>query len=100
VRNTIIANASVIRTHHKASAFDFKDHSEKSAKFDPFPINRLDADSECAGGPTKQVDFDSAIPRFESWHPPRRTPVVVLAPGQRDSPYSPKLALTGGTGRD
>jgi hypothetical protein len=32
------------------SAFDFKDHSEKSANFDPFPINRLDADSECAAG--------------------------------------------------
>ncbi len=28
------------------------------------------------------------------------TPVVVLAPGQGDSPYSPKLALTGGTGRE
>ncbi len=28
------------------------------------------------------------------------TPVVVLAPGQGDSPYSPKLALSGGTGRD
>jgi len=28
------------------------------------------------------------------------TPVVVLAPGQGDSPYSPKIALTGGTGRD
>jgi len=28
------------------------------------------------------------------------TPVVVLAAGQGDSPYSPKLALTGGTGRD
>src|SRR5258708_7237206 len=27
------------------------------------------------------------------------TPVVVPAPGQGDSPYSPKLALTGGTGR-
>jgi len=34
-------------------AFDFNDHSEKSAKFDPFPINRLDADSECAGGPAE-----------------------------------------------
>src|SRR5260221_3632257 len=32
------------------SAFDFKDQSEKYANFDPFPINRLDADSECAGG--------------------------------------------------
>jgi hypothetical protein len=31
-------------------AFDFKDHSEKSANFDPFPIYRLDADSECATG--------------------------------------------------
>jgi hypothetical protein len=29
-------------------AFDFKDHSKKSAKFDPFPFNRLGADSECA----------------------------------------------------
>ena len=28
------------------------------------------------------------------------TPVVVLAAGQGDSPYSPKLALTGGTGRE
>jgi lipoprotein-anchoring transpeptidase ErfK/SrfK len=28
------------------------------------------------------------------------TSVVVLAPGQGDSPYSPKLALTGGTGRE
>jgi hypothetical protein len=36
-------------------AFDFKDHSEKSAKFDPFPINRFDADSECAGGPAEAL---------------------------------------------
>jgi hypothetical protein len=36
-------------------AFDFKDHSEKSAKFDPFPINRLDPDSECAGGPAEAL---------------------------------------------
>jgi len=36
-------------------AFDFKDHSEKSAKFDPFPINRLDADSECVGGPAEAL---------------------------------------------
>ena len=28
------------------------------------------------------------------------TPVVVLAPGQGDSPYGAKLALSGGTGRD
>ncbi len=28
------------------------------------------------------------------------TPVVVLAPGQGDSPYSPKLALSGRTGRE
>jgi lipoprotein-anchoring transpeptidase ErfK/SrfK len=28
------------------------------------------------------------------------TPVVVLAPGQGDSPYSPKLALTGGPRRE
>jgi hypothetical protein len=28
------------------------------------------------------------------------TPVVVLAPGQGDSPYSPKLALSGGPGRE
>ena len=28
------------------------------------------------------------------------TPVVVLAPGQGDSPYSPKLALTGGPTRE
>jgi len=28
------------------------------------------------------------------------TPVVVLAPGQGDSPYSPKLALSGVPGRD
>jgi len=28
------------------------------------------------------------------------SPVVVLAPGHGDSPYSAKLALTGGTGRD
>jgi len=34
---------------------DFKDHFEKSAKFDPFPINRLDADSECAGGPAEAL---------------------------------------------
>src|SRR5258708_15527700 len=34
-------------------AFDFKGHSEKSANFDPFPINRLDADSECATGPAQ-----------------------------------------------
>jgi len=32
------------------SAFDFNDHSEKSTKFDPFLINRLDADSEYAAG--------------------------------------------------
>jgi hypothetical protein len=28
------------------------------------------------------------------------TPVVVLAPGQGDSPYSPKVAFTGGIGRE
>jgi hypothetical protein len=30
------------------SAFPINGHSEKSAKFDPFPINRLDGHLECA----------------------------------------------------
>src|SRR2546428_14158199 len=41
------SNLGMAESKSTCSAFDFKDHSEKSTKFDPFPINRLDADSEC-----------------------------------------------------
>src|SRR5713101_3448909 len=41
------SNLGMAESKSTCSAFHFKDHSEKSAKSDPFPINRLDADSEC-----------------------------------------------------
>jgi pimeloyl-ACP methyl ester carboxylesterase len=40
------SNLGMAESKSTCFAFDFKDHSEKPAKFDPFPINRLDADSE------------------------------------------------------
>jgi len=49
------SNLGMAESKSTCFAFDFKDHSEKSAKFDPFPINRLDADSECAGGPAEAL---------------------------------------------
>src|SRR6266699_2387281 len=47
------SNLGMAESKSTCFAFDFKDHSKKSTKFDPFPINRLDADSECAGGPAR-----------------------------------------------
>src|SRR6266849_1742031 len=41
------SNLGMAESKSTCFAFDFKDHSEKSAKFDPFPFNRLGADSEC-----------------------------------------------------
>jgi hypothetical protein len=38
------SNLGMAESKSTCFAFDLKDHSEKSAKFDPFPINRLDAD--------------------------------------------------------
>ena len=49
------SNLGMAESKSTCFAFDFKDHSEKSAKFDPFPINRFDADSECAGGPAEAL---------------------------------------------
>jgi len=49
------SNLGMAESKSTCFAFDFRDHSEKSAKFDPFPINRLDADSECAGGPAEAL---------------------------------------------
>src|SRR5258707_13180488 len=42
------SNLGMAESKSTCFAFDFKDHSKKSAKFDPFPFNRLGADSECA----------------------------------------------------
>src|SRR5260370_14458563 len=36
------SNLGMAESKSTYSAFDFKDHSEKCAHFDPFPINRLD----------------------------------------------------------
>jgi hypothetical protein len=47
--------AGMAESKSTCSAFDFKDHSENSAKFDPFPINRLDADSECAAAAARAL---------------------------------------------
>src|SRR5260370_41964735 len=41
------SNLGMAESKSTCFAFDFKDHSEKLAKFDPFPFNRLGADSEC-----------------------------------------------------
>ncbi len=49
------SNLGMAESKSTCFAFDFKDHPEKSAKFVPFPINRLDADSECAGGPAEAL---------------------------------------------
>jgi hypothetical protein len=45
------SNLGMAESKSTYSAFDFNDHSEKSAKFDPFPINRLDADSRIQNAP-------------------------------------------------
>jgi pimeloyl-ACP methyl ester carboxylesterase len=42
------SNLGMAESKSTRFAFPFNDHSEKSAKLDPFPINRLEASSECA----------------------------------------------------
>src|SRR5258707_6836733 len=42
------SNLGMAESKSTCSAFDFTHHSKKSSEFDPFPINRLDADSEGA----------------------------------------------------
>jgi hypothetical protein len=63
------------------SALPINGHSEKSAKFDPFPINRLDANSERGGGsarafwrslisPIATVAAFDMIVFLTAWHGP------------------------------
>ncbi len=78
------SNLGMAESKSTYSAFDFKGHSEKSANFDPFPINRLDADSECATGAAQVLwgvltevhatlsKQHSPTPQREAEHPEQR----------------------------